>query len=68
METLRSKYTDVKFVNPSISSLGIFGLSCSTFIEMCGTLVVDMGHRHYLILKLKTLYYHHSNDLLHLLP
>jgi len=54
METLRSKYTDVKFVNLSISSLGIFGLSCSTFIEMCGALVVDVGHRHYLILKLST--------------
>ena len=44
METLRSKYTDVKFVNLSISSLGIFGLSCSTFIEMCDALAVDLGH------------------------
>ena len=52
METLKSKYTDVKFVNLSISSLGIFGLSCSSFIEMCDALAVDMGHRRYLISKL----------------
>ena len=45
METLRSKYTDVKFVNISISSLGIFGLPCSTFIEMFDALAVDMGHQ-----------------------
>ena len=37
METHRSRYTDVKFVNLSIISPGIFGLSCSTFIEMCDT-------------------------------
>ena len=52
METLKSKYTDVKFVNLSISSLGIFGLSCSSFIEMCDALAVDMRHRRYLISKL----------------
>ena len=62
METLKSKYTDVKFVNLSISSLGIFGLSCSSFIEMCDALAVDMGHRRYLISKLsntiiRTTYY-----------
>ena len=39
-------------VNLSISSLGIFGLSCSTFIEMFDDLAVDMGHRRYLISKL----------------
>ena len=52
METLKLKYTDVKFVNLSINSLGIFGLSCSSFIEMCDGLAVDMGHRRYLISKL----------------
>ena len=62
METLKSKYTDVKFVNLSISSLGIFGLSCSSFIEMCDALAVDMRHRRYLISKLsntiiRTTYY-----------
>ena len=61
-ETLKSKYTDVKCVNLSISSLGIFGLSCSSFIEMCDALAVDMRHRRYLISKLsntiiRTTYY-----------
>ena len=51
-ETLKSKYTDANFFNLSISSLGIFGLSCSSFIEMCDALAVDMGHRRYLISKL----------------
>ena len=45
METLKSRYTDVKFVNLSLSSLRIFGLSCSSFIEMCSTLAVDMERR-----------------------
>ena len=52
LETLKSKYTDIKFVNLSISSLGIFGLSCSSFFEMCDALAVDMEHRRYLISKL----------------
>ena len=52
MESLRSKYTDVNFINFSISSLGIFGLSCSSSIEMFDALAVDMGHRRYLISKL----------------
>ena len=52
IETLKSEYADAKLVNLSISSLGIVGLSCSSFIEMCDALVVDMGHRCYLISKL----------------
>ena len=48
-ETLKLKYTDVKFVNLSIGSLVIFGLSCSAFIEMCDALAVGMGHWRYLI-------------------
>ena len=52
METLRSKYADVKFINLAISSLGIFGFSCSIFIEMFDALAVAMGHWRYLISKL----------------
>ena len=52
METLRSKYADAKFVNLSISALGSFGLSCSTFIEIRDALAVNMGHRRFLISKL----------------
>ena len=54
METLRSKYTDINLVNLSISSLGIFYLSCSTFNEMCDALAVEMGHRCYLTSKLSS--------------
>ena len=62
VENLKSKYKDVNFVNLSISSLGIFGPSCSSFIEMCDALSVDVGHRRYLISKLcntiiRTTYY-----------
>ena len=62
METLKSRYTDVKFVNLSISSLGILCLSCSSCIEICDALAVDMGHRRYQITKLsntiiRTTYY-----------
>ena len=62
IETLKTRYTDVRSVNLSISSLGIFGLSCSSFIEMCDALAVNMGHRCYLISKLsntiiRTTYY-----------
>ena len=52
VENLKSKYTEVKFVNLSISFLGIFGLSCSSFTDMCVDLAVDSGHRRYLISKL----------------
>ena len=62
METLKSKYTDVKFVNLSISALGVFGLSYSSFTEMCDAPAIDMGHQRYLISKLskaiiRTTYY-----------
>ena len=43
MEILKSKYTDVKFVNLSASTLGNFGLSCSSFIELCDSLAVDIS-------------------------
>ena len=48
---LKSKYTDAKFVNLAISSLGIIGHPCS-FIKMCDDLAVDMGHQRYLISEL----------------
>ena len=59
---LQSSFTSVHFVNLSISSLGIFGLSCSSFIDMCNALDVDEKHLRYLISKLsntiiRTTYY-----------
>ena len=56
------KYRIVKFVNLSISSLGIFGQSCNSFIEMCTNLSINTGHTSYLLTKLtniivRTTYY-----------
>ena len=49
---LRTKYRLVKFVNLSISSLGIFGQSCDSFIQMCTDLSSNTGHTNYIITKL----------------
>ena len=56
------EFTVPNFVNFSISSLGIFGLSCSSFIEVYDALAVVIEHRSYLISKLsntiiRTTYY-----------
>ena len=44
---LSSKYRSVKFINLSISSLGIFGKSCSSFIAMCNYHSTDKQHLYY---------------------
>ena len=44
LNDLKSKYRLVKFVDLSISSLGIFGQSCNSFIEMCTNLYINTGH------------------------
>ena len=59
---LQSSFKNVHFVNLSISSVGIFGLSCSSFIDMCNALDVDEKHLHCLMSKLfntiiRTTYY-----------
>ena len=50
--SLKSESTEVKFVNLSISSLGIRDLSCSSFIDMYDALAAHNGHQRYLISKL----------------
>ena len=62
LHDLESKYRYVKFVNLSISSLGIFGQSCNSFIQMCTDLSINTGHTTYIITKLtniiiRTTYY-----------
>ena len=44
LNDLTSKYRHVKFVNLSKGSLGIFGLSCDWFIQMCSDLTIDKAH------------------------
>ena len=52
---LTSKYRHVEFVNLSIGSLGIFGQSCDSFIQMCSDLTIDKAHTNYIITKLSTI-------------
>ena len=42
---LKPNYKSVKFVNLSISSLGIFGNSCFSFLEMCDSISIDEQHK-----------------------
>ena len=42
-----SKYRSVNFINVSISSLGIFGKSCNSFIAMCNVLNIDKQNLNY---------------------
>ena len=55
LNELTSKYRHVKFVNLSIGSLGIFGQSCNSFIQMCSDLTIDKAHTSYIIAKLTTI-------------
>ena len=50
---LRPRFKSVIFLNLSISSLGIFSDSCSSFLEMCDSLSIDDQHN--LISKLSTI-------------
>ena len=55
LNDLTSKYRQVKFVNLSIGSLGIFGQSCDSFIQMCSDLTIDKAHTNFIITKLSTI-------------
>ena len=49
---LSSKYHNVKFINLSISSLGIFGNSCNSFIAMCNDLNINKQQLNYVLRKI----------------
>ena len=49
---LSSKYRSVNFINLSISSLGVFGKSCNSFIAMCNDLNIDKQNLNYALRKL----------------
>ena len=48
-------FNRVKFVNLSISSLGVFAKECSSFIEMLNDLDFQKHHRNYCIRKMTTI-------------
>ena len=52
VKSLSSEFKDVKFVNLSISCLGVFAKECSAFIEMIQDLGFDKRHQKYIISKI----------------
>ena len=55
LNDLASKYRHVNCVNLSVGSIGIFGQSCNSFIQMCSDLTINKSHTNYIITKLKTI-------------
>ena len=53
---LKRQFKSVSFVNLSISPLGIFGNSCSSFIDMCDSLSIDHQQKRYLLSKLSSIF------------
>ena len=51
----KRQFKSVVFVNLSISSLGIFGNSCHSCIDMCDSLSIDHQQKRYLISKLSSI-------------
>ena len=52
---LSSDCHSVKFINLSLSALGIFGKSCERFIDMCKELEFDKQHTDFIVRKLSTI-------------
>ena len=51
LQTLSSQFPLVKFVNLSVSCLGIFGCSANSFIDMCKDLEIDKNYLLFMIRK-----------------
>ena len=51
----KKHYKSLKFVNLSISSLGVFSKECNTFLEMLNDLGLDDRHRKYCIRKIMSI-------------
>ena len=52
---LSSDFHNIKFINLSVSALGIFGKSCEPFIDMCKELEFDKHHIDFIVRKLSTI-------------
>ena len=52
---LSSDFHNIKFINLSLSALGIFGKSCEPFIDMCKELEFDRQHTDFIVRKLSTI-------------
>ncbi len=51
----KEHFDSVKFVNLSISSLGVFAKECSTFLQMLDDLGFEKKHKNYCIKKITTI-------------
>ena len=52
IEEMKDNFVSVKFVNLSISCLGVFDKECRTFLEMLDTLGLDKNYQRYCIKKI----------------
>ena len=55
LQTLSSQFSLVKFVNLSVSCLGIFGCSADSFIDMCKDLEINKNHLLFMIRKISAI-------------
>ena len=51
IKEMSRNYRCVKFVNLSMSSLGVFSDECSTFLDMMNDIDIDKKQQHYIIKK-----------------
>ena len=49
IKEMSRNYRCEKFVNLSMSSLGVFSDECSTFLDMMNGIGIDKEHQHYMI-------------------
>ena len=52
IKEMSRNYRCVKFVNLSMSSLGVFSDECSTFLDMMNDIGIDKKQQHYIIKKM----------------
>ena len=52
---LQQRFNSVKFVNLSMSSLGVFAKECSVFVEMLNQLNFETNHQKYIITRMTTI-------------
>ena len=55
VKDMRSNYRCVKFVNLSMSFLGVLSNECSGFLEMVTDIGIDKKQQHYIIKKMTSL-------------
>ena len=55
LRQLGKNFNQVKFINLSISSLGIFAEECSTFLDMLESIGLDKIHQMYCVRKMMTI-------------